>query len=279
MNTIKTHLNTIIISLIVSGTVLLNACTDEGETSFTEAETSGYESAETLEESFDVIEAITIAGIEYAESEHSGRTTVDAEIVCAKLTLSGTIEDGRLEINFGNQGCEGPDGRIRKGTVIIEWMGKRFQKGSKITTLLKDFHIGDYKLEGTRLVTNVSESLTNPVFDIEVTNGKLTWADSTYATWQAARTQNWTIENDKVTLSITGSTNGLTKAGSEYTTEITEPLIIESSCLAQRNYLPSKGNKLISLKNANDVNVNYGDGTCDQVFTVSIGTYSKEVHF
>lgn len=280
MEKIKIHLNTLIVGLIAGlGIVIMQACTEEEGTSFTEAETSGYESAEMLEQSFDVVEAITTAGIEYAESENSGRTTVDGEIVCAKLTLSGTVEDGRLEINFGQEGCEGPDGRIRRGTVVIEWMGKRFESGSQIFTVLKDFSIDDLKLEGTRKVTNTSESQASPVFDIKVTNGKVTWADSTYATWNAQRTQSWTIENNKITLSITGSAEGMTRASNEYTTNITEPLILESSCLAQRNYLPSKGKKMITLKAINNINVDYGDGTCDQIITVSVGKNSKEVHF
>ncbi|MFV1976087.1 MAG: hypothetical protein ACC651_10080, partial [Candidatus Scalindua sp.] len=247
---------------------------------FNEEEKSAYEAEESVENLFDVIESITNSAIKVSESNSGGRVAEinDPELACATVDFTGTRQSGRVEINFGD-GCEGPDGKIRKGIIVVEYDGHWLVNDSKIYTVLKNFYVDDVKIEGTRILTNVSVDLEALVYTVEIINGKVIWPDETFLTRESDRTHTWIFGNglDDFELHVEGEALGKTRLGVEYTSKTIEPLIFKSSCRGNTIYLPVSGVKTITIPERPVITVNYGLGDCDNKFEISIGEGSKEV--
>lgn len=261
--------------------IFFMACdTEKPEVNFEEEEKSAYEAEESTENLFDVIESITTSAINVAEANTGGRIaeTVDPELACATVSFDGTRESGRIAINFGD-GCEGPDGRIRKGEIVVEYVGHWLTQDAKIYTVLKNFFIDDLKIEGTRILTNVSVDLESLVYMVEIIGGKVIWPDQTFLTRESDRTHTWVFGNglDDFQLHVEGVASGKTRFGVEYMSEVIQPLIFKSSCRGNTIYLPTSGIKTITIPEKPVITVNYGNNDCDNKFTISIGEASKEV--
>ena len=247
---------------------------------FEQDEQSAYEAEEVTEHLFDVVESITNSAIQYYGTNSGGRLAQnsDPELSCATVAFSGDVQSGRLEINFGD-GCIGPDGKTRKGVIVVEYTGHWAIKDSEIFTVLQDFYIDDIKVEGTRILTNVSLDATALVYTEEIINGKIIWPDETYLTRMSDRTHTLIFgqANDIFELQVEGTASGTTRLGVTYETETIEPLVFKTSCRLNSIYLPVAGIKTITIPEKPAITVNYGNGDCDTKFTVTIDNESKEV--
>ncbi len=250
----------------------------EKEVEFNEDETNTFTSDGDTENTFSVVESIINEGMQYVEDNGIERTAATSpEFECATITLSGTKASGNIKIDFGN-GCTAAGGKVWKGIVILEYSGRRYEAGSIVQTIFQDFHIDDIKIEGNVKSTTVSSSLQGAIFDVVVTNGKLTWPDQTFATWNADRTHNWSFTSEGLMLSVEGTANGITRFGKDYTTEITQALIYKSECISKSAYMAIQGRKSI-LVGELEILVDYGNGACDRTATISVGRETKDVNF
>lgn len=258
------------------------ACEGEKDSvKFEEEEQQAYEAEESAEQLFDVIESITNSAIRYSDTNAGGRIAEnsDPELACATIDFRGDLQSGRVEINFGD-GCLGPDGKTRKGSIVVEYVGHWLVKGAQIFTVLKDFYIDDVKIKGTRILTNVSLDAEALVYMVEIVNGKVVWPDETYLTRASDRIHTLIFNEGGVNsfeLQVEGGASGKTRLGVEYATEIVEPLVFKTSCKENTIYLPVSGIKSISIQEKSVISVNYGQGDCDTKFTISIDNAHKEV--
>lgn len=254
------------------------ACEDGEDTAvnFEEEETAAFEAEESVENLFDVVESITNSAIQYSVANSGGRTTenIDPEIACAVVEFNGV---DRLEINFG-EGCEGPDGKIRKGIIVVEYEGHWIMSGAKIWTVLKNFYVDDVKIEGTRKMTNISEGTGALVYTVGIMEGKVIWPDGTFLTRACERTHTLILGEgtDDFELQVEGTTSGINRNGVEYMAETVEALVFKSSCRGSA-YVPVSGIKTIKIPEKPVITVNYGEGDCDKKFRITIGEGSKEV--
>lgn len=267
--------------LVFLSFVFIMSCdTEKPEINFEDEEQSAYEAEESTENLFDVIESITISAINLAEANSGGRIveTADPELACATVSFEGTRESGRIEINFG-EGCQGPDGRVRKGIIIVEYEGHWLAQNSKVYTVLKNFYIDDLKVEGTRILTNVSVDLESLVYMVEIIGGKVIWPDETFLTRESDRVHTWLFGDslNDFELHVEGEATGITRLGVEYSAKVVQPLIFKSMCRGNTIYLPASGVKTITIPDKPEITVNYGNNDCDNKFTISIGEHSKEV--
>ena len=127
-------------------------------------------------------------------------------------------------------GCQGPDGKIRKGKIITVFSGPMRAPGSKATTTFDGYMVDSMKVEGTHEVTNNSTS-NNQILTTKVIGGKLTWLSGRWVKWGSVRTiaqieGNGTpaFPRDDV-FRITGSGRGENSRGRSWAHEITEPLM------------------------------------------------------
>lgn len=95
----------------------------------------------------------------------------------ANATITVTPDDNTypktVTIDFGNgQNCK--DGKFRKGKIVMNFTGPIRRPGSSVTITLVDYQIGRAKIEGTKVITNLS---ANGIikFSVQVSDGKVTF--------------------------------------------------------------------------------------------------------
>ncbi len=258
----------------------VSSCEDK-EVKFSEDETIAYSTDGSSEAAFASVEGVLNEGMNYVEENGMARTAATQSVLdCATLTLGGTKSSGVLDIDFGD-GCTAIDGRVWQGKISLKYTGRRFVEGSYVTATFTNFYIDGYKIEGDVKSTTVSVNLqqAQATFNVLVTNGKLTWPDESFATWNAERTHTWTISDNGLSLSVEGTAYGVNVFGTEYSTEINQPLIFKSECVPSSAYIAIQGIKTITVGEDLSILVDYGAGACDRSVKISIGRQSKDVNF
>ncbi len=254
--------------------ILVNACNDSEKESvfFEDEEISTLETEQEAEMYFNMIESIGNAAILELESNSGGRIEqpADPEFSCAEVNWDE--ENSRIVIDFGD-GCKGPDNRTRKGKVIIEYEVNELLVESEFVTVLENFYVDTIKIEGTRTVTIESLSSEAISYTAVIEGGKIIWPNKTFITRESEGLH--TIKYSDLSLKIEGEASGSTKSGVSYASETKDPLVFKSDCLEYR--LPVSGSKTITVEKLPLITVNYGDGECDNKFTVAIGEKSKEI--
>lgn len=156
----------------------------------TEEESTQFSSeAMEADASYDDIQdvAMTAAGEEELEAQGRGNDGVRVYVFaylrlrigqCANISVSP--DDGTypktVTIDFGN-GCRGADGKWRKGKIVLHYTGPIRQSGSVLTITLVDFQLNRAKIEGTKVITNMSAG-GNIQYTVQVTDGKVTFPNA-----------------------------------------------------------------------------------------------------
>ena len=208
---------------------------------------------------------------------------------CATITKvnnDGDKKSGVITIDFGT-GCTDAAKNTRKGKIIISWNGgKWFLPGSTHKITFSGYSINDVKFSDSdsRTVTNVSTT-SSPLTWTVTSNHSLTYPDGTTTSRSVNLTKKWnrtaTITADTWTFSQTTGASvaaeGTNKKGKSYKMTITTPLVYSRSCaLSNKVFLPISGSKTITV-NSKDIVFEYGTGTCDNTFTVTVNGKTKEI--
>lgn len=176
-----------------------------------------------------------------------------------------------VTIDYGTTNCECNDGKTRRGKVITTLTGPYFAVGTVKTHTTVDYYVNDNKIDGTKTVTNMGlNSLGQPYFNVAV-NGTVTLSTGEIIAYTATRVRTMTagystplihLDNE---FDITGSASATISNGSGYTSVITNPLHKKIGCgkfvSGTINFTPT--NKPVRV-------IDYGNGACDETFTVTI---------
>ena len=191
------------------------------------------------------------------------------KVSCANINLD--VAAGELVIDFG-EGCESSDGVFRSGKILIFFTDFKHISGSQITTTFDNYFVDGKQLEGTRVLTNISDETEGQrAFEIVITDGKITFEDGTFRTYSGSRTKVWEIEETsrEVQLTVTGSISGVNRNGIEFSKTITEPVIFLHSCRRVGVKVAVSGERTI-IKNELAYVINYGQGDCDNLVTLTL---------
>jgi len=188
-----------------------------------------------------------------------------------------TIEAGdstqyvwKATIDFGTDGVEGDDGRIRKGKIVFTTTGRYVNEGTVIIGTLVNYSVDNYLIEGTKRIENMGKNSNQQTyFKIDVNNGKITSSDGSVRTWVTHRIRTWVVGENTTGLlgviddeyDITGSASGVTASNKDYTITITEPLRVKVFCKWIQD-----GNLSLEITDSPTINVDYGVGgtsVCD----------------
>jgi len=269
-----------ILSLAVVIAIFNTSCQKENENpnQLTDAEIAIAENETAVESAFEDLDDIAYESLFYADA--GGRIAIneDSPLACAERTHD--IENKTITIDFGD-GCEGPHGRVRSGKIIITYTDRMFVPGAVISMTFEDYYSDDRKIEGTRTRTNISESENDFLrFRIALENGKITWEDGTFATrdalWEVSRIRTPNPINDERIR--TGSANGLNREGLTYMVTITNPIVWKRGCLPRKRVMiPVEGTKVREVEGRGSCTIDYGDGTCDNLVTITKDGNTKEV--
>lgn len=222
----------------------------------------------------------------------AGLGSRDDRLQCATITVFSTgtkdAPAGTVTIDFGTAGtCNDPHGVTRKGKIIVTYSGMRWAVGSFINVRLVNFYRNTTHVEGNlTLTTQTSADSLHLQFESVLDSGKVTFGDGKFITRIHDLTRVWIRSavpfNDQwITLANTpnssnGSSAGMAKDGKIYTTQITKQLIEKVSCMTKKVFIPVSGTKLVTVGNQQYL-VNYGDGTCDNIITVTLNGKQKQI--
>jgi hypothetical protein len=206
-------------------------------------------------------------------------------IVTVTLAEGSTVEvpKGNIVIDFGT-GCTDALGNVRKGKIKIQFEGRRFQPGSKIIVTFDGYSINGVSLAGTRTLTNVTGSTESaPKFQIELAGGSASWPDGTNATREHCFIREWdrgelnVLTDDRLLLSqcpdAEVAASGKNRRGINYEMIIQTQLVYKRACP-----IAVSGVKVFTnLATGKEMTIDYGDGTCDRMVTITIDGQSKTI--
>ena len=248
-------------------TMFFSSCSEEGESQADLETQFDLESEATIDANYEDVDDIVDAS--FASLSENGRVAEDEMLDGA--TVTHDRDNNIITIDYGT-GVEGPGGRIRKGVIVITYSDLRWIPGAFRQVTFEDFSIDDVKVEGTRRLENTAETTEdNPEFTVTLVGGMLTFTDSTTATREVNKVRTWNRAanpiNDEV--SVTGTAGGSRRDGATYSVEILEPIVYKRDCRRARVFIPVSGIKQIT-SGENVMIVDYGDGECDNVATITI---------
>ncbi len=197
---------------------------------------------------------------------------------CATVTVTpATGFPKTMTVDFGT-GCTSANGVFRKGKITILLSDSVRKYNSTAVMTFQDYYVNGFKKEGTITWTNTSLPGTKS-WQRKVENGKITSPTGAY--WLHSGIKNIIQTAGVATplnlvddvFSITGSHTVTNSAGKTRTGTILEALQKKTAC---ENI--DKGKVKIEGP-AHYAIINFGDGTCDKLATISIDGRPERVIF
>ncbi len=188
---------------------------------------------------------------------------------CATITVTPLIGFPKtIVIDFGSVGCTSNNGVTRTGIINVTLTDSLRRPGSVATMTFNNYFVGGYKKEGTITWTNTS-SVGVKSWSRVCVNGKITAPNGTF--WLHEGTQNvvQTAGSTTNTLlddvySITGTRTITNSAG-----KVRVGTVI--TALQKKTICENIDQGVYQIQGPNHVaTINYGDGTCDRIATISI---------
>src|SRR5260221_4356409 len=286
--------------VLVSSVALLYSCKRDNDilnSTDTQNVNSESVSASSSDETGDMtISAISnISDTQYnggrLATEITGLGDIDKRFAGATVTLTlspnsnTTTPQGTIIIDF-KDGVTDVNGVIRKGQIIINYLGRRFANGATKIISFNGYSRNGVVFDNAMTLTLTNESdITAVPFKIHyvLANGKLTFPDATtilrrsdiHAGWDATAKTITHYANVSQTVHSAG---GTTRAGKEYTMDITKDLVYSFSadCLAAKVFIAVIGTKTITA-GAFSYTIDYRNGSCDNTITVTLAGKSKDI--
>jgi hypothetical protein len=273
--------NLILLALgFLSFGLLMTSCKKDDETTINDADTTTAEYDALIENIFDDIGNISDEA--YSLSTGNFKSTDEDTLFlgnCATITLDTAVFPRELIIDFGEENCLCRDGRYRRGKIINTFTGRYYQPGTVRTHGFDEFYVNDNKVEGSRVLINMGYNEDeNLWFTIEV-EGLITLAETgNTISWNSSKEREW-VEGgntwyrwDDVYLT-TGTASGVRPSGDAWTKEIIIPLRRKLVC----RFFVSGSVEIIPESRPARL-LDYGDGECDNLATVTINGKTHTIH-
>jgi len=196
---------------------------------------------------------------------------------CPVITINKTATPQVMTIDFGTS-CTGKDGKIRSGKIIVT-------STSFITfPSVRDKSFDNYYVDGKKIEGSIAKTITkdqenNIRTAVIKENITITFPDGEgKATRVADLTRQYqrnTLLNPADNQIVSWGTVEFTRiSGVKVTKTITsaDPLVFKVTC----HHIVS-GTVSVTTSNNRSWTINYGDGTCDNKATITIGDKTKEI--
>lgn len=217
-------------------------------------------------------------------------TITDPRFNCTGVVITITMDaastpnvpKGVIVIDFGS-GCTDVLGNLRKGKIIITFNGRRFLPGSTVTTTFDGYSVNDIALSGVRTLTNVTASnVEAPKFQVQLADGRAVWPDGTEATREHCFVREWIRAanplNDAMVVTQCGdaavAASGTNRRGRAYTMSITAQLVYKRGCPIAVSGIK----QFTDVATSKVITVDYGDGTCDRIITITVDGNTRNVN-
>ena len=203
-----------------------------------------------------------------------------ARLVGRCATRTYVVDTRTLTIDFGPANCLCPDGRYRRGKIVIVFTGNDLRRHSGATVTRVDYFVNDNQHTATRVFTDLGSGS----FSVSVPQASIIFANNggTHS-WTAQRTFTRTagygtpqISDDEY--SITGSASGINRRNVQYTATIGQPLIKRFTVGCFRHF--ASGTVTISNSNGKTLLLNYdptGTSACDNIASVTVNGRTRTI--
>lgn len=258
------------------------------------------ESAESMtmadEEFTDIFEFVDGAQVQGSSDTAQRQAQYSRLPDCANLTFSQEGDSWIMTIDFGTEGCECEDGKVRKGRIVTEFQGNRFTAGSTRNSRLEDYYVNGHKVTGKSMVTVESvfdpQSGTNYKVSRKVSDASVTviYTDEqgeeqqAVLEWTSERTFEYKVNNygnigdfKDDELVVTGTASGTNFSGESYQATIDEPLVRTMQCAYDSRIWNFIKGKVTIQSGDRSAELDYGDGACDALINIISNGESKEI--
>ena len=191
---------------------------------------------------------------------------------CDPVVTFDTLSSPRtITIDFGTVNCTASNGRRRRGRILVSYTGRYRDEGTVITITPDDYYVNNNHVQGTKTVTNLGLNSDGHLHYSVVVDGTLTAGDGSWtATHHADRVRTWIQGEGTLTIFddvylITGSGSGISRTNTAYSLNITEALRVQVGC----PYITA-GTVAITPEGRPTRTIDYGNGSCDGTFTVTV---------
>ena len=191
-----------------------------------------------------------------------------------------TVEnnDGSFTTTFTfNSNCTFSDGVVRSGQIIINWTpGWRLDSTKHATVTFNNFTRDSVVVSGTVTLQYTGGSYTAnnpPVFSMTEEDMTIKFADGKTASWSGTRTVEWSegfdtrFDRSDDVKKVNFHREGVNRNGEKYTANGTD-LLIKNSCGTTRKSRVVSGTIVIT-KGDQTTTVDFGNGDCDDTFTIT----------
>ena len=195
------------------------------------------------------------------------------------ITIDTTSSTKSVTVDYGSSNCTCNDGKTRRGKIITTFTGQYIALGTIITHTPVDYYVNDIKYEGTKTVQNMGLNSNNqPYFNVQI-DGTATLESGEVVDYNSTRVRTWTTGFNTLLnrfddeYDITGTSEATFSSGDGYTGNTTSPIHVKVGC-----GFPVSGTLDITPTGKPVRQINYGDGTCDYSFTVTVSGYTFTIN-
>lgn len=196
----------------------------------------------------------------------SDPSTTSRCVVITRVPESGF--PATITLDFGD-GCEGPNGRVRAGQIIVRQTDSLKFEGAERVLTFNGFSVDDVQIEGSRILTNQGfNEAGQPVWERQVVDALVTFPDGSTMTWNSnyRRTQIQGFQTarriDDV-FRLVGYTSGTSRNGVAFKNVITEPLVNGRDCRwIQSGVIEVTRDGVVR-------SIDFGKGFCDPIATIT----------
>lgn len=230
------------------------------------------------EAGFDDVYKVTESAIKDNDLEKSSSNFASIYGNCATVTINPPLPDTTfpktITIDFGSTNCEDAYGVNRRGQIIATITGKYRDSLTTITVTPQNYYLNDNKIEGTKTVQNIGKNNDgNMEFTVDITNGKVTYTNGDFTTYESSRVREWVVGESTSGLvgilddeyDITGTASGTDRTGRDYDMTITSPLRVAVLCRWVKQGVIEIQPEDLYLRT-----VDFGNGDCDATVSVEI---------
>lgn len=218
--------------------------------------------------------AFSLATEEELTSVEDGDLKSAEVLDCLTVTVYEN-EDGLFwprswTLDYGTENCTCYFGNSKRGKINVTLSDWWRNEGSLREISFEDYYFNDNQLEGLKTILNTGLNESgNLTFTTNVSDAKLTYTDSTSISWTCEKYSELVEGSETLVFAddvwaVTGSGSGIDLDGNAYTMEIIAPLIYQNGC-----FNPVSGTVEIVTEGQPDKVLDYGEGECDNLMTVT----------
>ena len=199
---------------------------------------------------------------------------------CTKISREYAGDSLVTTINYGADSCVAPDGKVRSGKIIMTSIGDYWTGEAVITFNCDNYYVDGNQVLGTSTVTSKinaegnRESLIKEAGSIVLGDGTGTITLNSEKT-RIVTAGTKTAEKHDDVVSVTGTASGTLVSGNTFTSQTLSPLVRDIGKECRGVYI--SGSTKITISDGTEITVDYGDGTCDNLATVTTNGVSETI--